>query len=200
MLKIVSLSLFLKGFLLGSQTLAQTSSQDQFFSGVFLSYSDFKKKKLTYKTDCKKEKNKFRMHDLFPKPSFDIIHKGVKHTHQKKDVYAYQDCEKGIYRFFEKEVYKIEEPGKIYIYSREVPNAQSKSPANTTVYYFSREPQGNIEVLSIDNLKKAYPENTKFHYLLDHSQNDNGSIEQYEASHGSFKVNLIYALSSEKNN
>lgn len=179
-------------FLNCSSLFSQDKKKESTLAGVFLTHADFKVNKLTYEIDCGVEKQKIKLHDFFTKPYFDVYFKGEKQTLQKKDVYGYRDCHNDIYRFFNNLEYQLEERGNINIYSLEQNVAYSRGVAIEKVFYFSARPDGEIELLTPENLKSSFPDNHKFHYALDEAFKGDADISAYDKLHKMYKVNYIY--------
>jgi hypothetical protein len=105
------------------------------------------------------------------------------------------DCNNRLYRFFLNEEYQIEESSKIYIYSKERNVTQGKGFKLVKDYYFSVGSNSVITPLRIEYLKRDFPENHKFHDMLDENFKD-GDAAAYDDFHKMYKVNHIYQLSS----
>lgn len=164
-------------------------------SGVYLTSNDYLNNILTYSIDCSTESHKIKLHDFNKSSHIDVIHNKIKYTLQKKEIYAFKDCENGVYRFFNNEEYKILEPKAIYIYSIEKNIPSGKNIKTITEYYFSKDSNGDLVKLSLINLKKAFPENHKFHDLLDAYFKDETDITMYDSFHKMHKINHLYQQS-----
>lgn len=164
-------------------------------SGVYLNYADYQLHKLTYEIDCKRETHKIRLNAFFGKPFITVIHQGKRYTYQKNDIYGFRDCSNTDYRFFKKQDFKIEESGPIAIYSQKVTKSTGRSLTQFNTYYFSKSQNSEILALTVENLKPAFPENHKFHDLLDANFKNNDPASTYDAFHKIFKVNHLYTIS-----
>jgi hypothetical protein len=166
-------------------------------SGIYLSLADYQKEKLTYEIDCSKEKHKIKLNEFFNKPYITVIHDGKKYSHQKNDIYGFKDCNNKIFRFYKNKEYQIEESGNIIIYSLERNETQGKGFKLVKDYYFSTAADNVINTLSVENLKRAFPDNHKFHDLLDENLKD-GDASAYDSFHKMYKVNHLYQASLKK--
>jgi hypothetical protein len=84
--------------------------------------------------------------------------------------------------------YEILEARTIYIYSTDVLVRKGTSEKE---FYFSVGPEGDIQPLTILNLKKAFPNNHTFHDYLDMTFNHDSDLTKYDNFHKMFKVNRL---------
>lgn len=66
--------------------------------------------------------------------------------------WGYQQEDKDVYRFFEGNFYKVEQLGKLVVYSQE----NYVGDTNNTLYYFSETPDSPILWMSRQNLKMVF--------------------------------------------
>lgn len=163
-------------------------------SGIYLNLVDYQKQKLTYEINCNNEKHKIKLNEFFNKPYITVVHDGKKYTHQKKDIYGFRDCNNKVYRFFGNDEYQLEESSGIVIYSKTRNETQNKGFTVVKDYYFSSSPGGEIGRLTIGNIKRAFPDNHKFHDMLDVNFK-NGDASLYDDFHKMFKVNHLLQMS-----
>ena len=166
-------------------------------SGVYVTIEDFKNNRLIEEADCKNNKEKIERHDFFSKQEFVVINKGKKLTYQKKDIYAYRDCENKTWRFCDNKEYQILETKVIYIYSLRKIVLNGATIEKDAVYYFSNGPSGEIKELSISNLKVVYPNNQVFHNMLDAEFNSDKAIQSYDVENKMYKVNYLLIQSKK---
>jgi len=179
-------------------TIGTSSTYSQNKCGIYLSVQDYKNHQLKYETDCKKEKNPVHLNDVFTDKAPVTIVIGDKKISFKKDaIYGFADCNNNIYRFYNNIKYKIEEPGNICIYSRQVRDIQSKVFKLVKMYYFSVAADTEIIPLSLGNIKNAYRNNQEFVEALDVSFS-NSDISGYDDFYQTYKINHIYQVSIRK--
>ena len=70
-------------------------------------------------------------------------------------------------------------------------NVAGSARAAGCQYYFSILPLDVIKQLTINNLKEAFPDNHKFHDLLDQNFNGNYEVSEYDSFHKMYKVNHL---------
>lgn len=163
-------------------------------SGIYMNLTDYQNHKLNYEIDCNKEKHKIKLNEFFNKPYITVVHEGKKYTHQKNDIYGFRDCDNKNFRFFKNAEYQVEESDKIIIYSKERNETQGKGFKIVQEYYFSSTPGSEIMPLTVANLKNTFPDNHKFHDMLDENFKD-GDAAAYDNFHKMFKVNHLYQMS-----
>lgn len=66
-----------------------------------------------------------------------------------------------------------------------------------TTFYFSKDAMSNIQELTIYNVKAAFPENHKFHNLIDMDFHNNYKLTQYDNFYKIMKINRVLQNSLE---
>lgn len=162
--------------------------------GVYMNASDFRNGKLAYTNDCSAKKHKIKLNDFLEKPYIEVNYHGEPRLLMKNEIFGYKDCDGDVSRFIGHTHYKILNPTEpILIYQRKVQPTKNQPIAE--FYYFSASPDDKAEVLTLDNLKKAFPANHKFHDLLDGEFDSDKELSQYDSYHKIFKINRLYANS-----
>lgn len=164
-------------------------------SGVYLKSIDFKNKKLTYAINCKTQTHKIKLKSFFSRPFIVVIHNDSAYTLTKNEIYGYRDCDGVVYRFVDDKVYRILtplDPIVIYRYFVFIPHEP------TSEYFFSMGSDGVVEELTKTNLKKALPDNHRFHDLLDLNFKDEFGLATYRRKKKQYKLLMIYKQSLEK--
>lgn len=165
-------------------------------SGVYVSVADFESGKLTYAVDCSKEKQAIQVHEFLGKEYITVIHHKESHKLLKKEVYGYRDCNGAVYRLGVDKHYRVMNPTeKILLYAIEMP--WTKGQGAYTFYYFSRSAGDDIYDLTLENLKRAFPDNHKFHDALDAQFSSGLHLALYDSFHRMYKVNRLYLNSLE---
>jgi len=167
-------------------------------SGVYITAKDYKKNKLHVEADCFNDKNKFEKNDYIWTSTFVVIHKGKRITYQKKDIYAYRDCNNKIWRFYKDQAYQIMETKAIYIYTTQKTILNDVVIEKDPIVYFSAGPEGEIKELTIANLKLTFPENWIFLNMVQVEPEPEKSIRAYDAEHKMYRVNYLYKHSKKE--
>jgi hypothetical protein len=138
---------------------------------------------------------KILLHHFNSSHYLDIVQSEKKLRINKDSTFGYRDKTGKNYRFYKmyNDEYEILENVNLVIYVIYNPTHTSKgiSPPYIPSYYFSKTLDSDIFPLSIRNLKKAYPDNIKFHDLLDTEFTDGKAVSAYDDVNKSFKVNVL---------
>ena len=165
------------------------------YSGIFMNWQDYKDNKLSHEVNCDSSSGKIRLNHFFSKNYIDVFKREKKIQLYKDSIFGYRDCKKNDYRFFterDKE-YQIVENKSIVIYIADVAVTSANGKAREFVqkYFFSTELNSAILPLTISNLKKAFPNNIKFHDKLNVEFNDDASVCTFDTAHKMYKVNYL---------
>ena len=104
---------------------------------------------------------------------------------------------KSNYRIFHNSSYRIVDTAGFYLYYRYIQFEQNrgKGLVKKDEYYFSKDGGSDIELLTIENLKKAYPENHRFHYDIDAHFRSDSELMAYDSFSKSYKLKYLYMQS-----
>jgi len=162
-------------------------------TGIYLTASDYERKHLSYETDS----SNIRLNNsVWEMPYITVKEHGKKHRLNKRDIYAYIDDGKKVYRFYKNEVYFIAEAGNINVYVQTERIALGKGYEVKLHYYFSTSAEGAIMPLTIANLKNEYRNNGRFIELLDEFLN-NGNVTNPQPLKGSALRSFIELLNKD---
>jgi hypothetical protein len=108
-----------------------------------------------------------------------------------------QNGMKSDYRVFHKSSYRIADTAGFYLYYRYVSFEQTpgKGLIKKDEYYFSKDSTGDIQLLTIENLKRAYPENHRFHYDLDAHFRSDRELMSFDPFTKMYKLKYLYMQS-----
>jgi len=180
--------------LFSSQILFAQNTNSTSKSGIYMNWQDYENGKLSYLLDCKIKVNHF-----FSKKYIDVIQGEKKIRLSKDSVFGYRDCEQKDYRFFlnNDEEFLIKENNAMVIYISDVPVtvANGKRIQLVPTCFFSRSLNSEILPLTVSNLKKAFPDNLKFHDMLDLEFYGVQDISTYDSIHNMYKVNYLLTQS-----
>lgn len=170
---------------------AQTSMQ-----GIYLTADDFTNNKISYHPV---EGKKYKLHlNNFFNPSYLKISIGDSTFEIQKDrIFGYRDKENNVYRFYDKNIYKILNPSEtILLYSKTALGGY-KNLQSIVSYYFSSNAGSSIQTLTIWNLKNAFPNDTAFHELLDMIFHNDHDLMNYDRFYKMYKVNRVFQFSQQ---
>ncbi|HKR05356.1 MAG TPA: hypothetical protein VJY62_12045 [Bacteroidia bacterium] len=166
-------------------------------SGVYLTFNDYVNNKLSYEINCKTEKHKIRMNEFLNKSYITVIHNGLKHQLDKDSIYGFISCDEPLIRFQNKDHYYLTEKGLVWIFYRNESKTNGKIITVVKKYYFAAKGDGKMQDLSKANLMKAFPDNHKFHDMLDAEFKNETDIAAYDSFHKMYKVNHLLEQASK---
>lgn len=184
-----TIAIFVSLWLVSSHASAQTDSV-----GIYLTANDYALKKLSYKASCLTPSNK-----KLGRSYVSALRKQEQYHLEKSFWFGYHDCHSGDHRFYKKSNYRILHFSEdLCLYSKEILQPKGKFVETETRYYFSRKVDGVILPLEIKVLKKAFPENEKFHDLLDEVFGSDYSLIHFDKVKRRYQLIEVYEYS--KNN
>jgi len=184
------------GLTLDVVVLSQTAIPQM--SGVYMTAADYKDGRISFEGDCKSKSHRLELHDVLDKPYIDVTHETKKQRYSKSSLYGFRACDGHDYRFNSNLEYQILESRDLYIYMREMQKVSGKGmPQTTRQYFFSLGPDSQIFPLTLENLKQSFPDNHRFHDLLDANFGAGQPLEQYDEFHKMFKINRLLIASHE---
>ena len=177
---------------------APVSAADKTSSGIYLTADDFQNGKLSSEGWRSDSSHKLQLHDVLDKPYIHVTHGNETQKYDKSEVYGFRDSDGRSYRFVGNKEYQILEPKDLYIYSADVLVSGGKGARTEKAYYFSVGAAAEAIPLTIDNVKKAFPNNHKFHDRLDMMFSSDSQLREYDNFHKMYKVNRLLVASPER--
>jgi len=169
-----------------STTSLPARAQD--YSGLFMTLDDYKAAKLSYK-DAKINA------DVAFHPKLVKVSGTEKHQFDKGQLYGFKDARNRVFRFYDNNSYQVVDTTHFEMYSRVVNITNGKERTKEKLYYFSTEPGAQVQLLTKENLKKAFPGNERFHVMLDMQFKTDRSLQRDILKDGASKVKQLYAVS-----
>lgn len=164
-------------------------------SGVYRTADDYAVGRMAFEGECGSKAHKLAIHDVSNKPYIDVTQNAEKHRYAKSELYGFRACDGRDFRFAGKLEYQILEAKELYIYERDSSVSQGRTYRTVREYYFGVGASGAIQSLTRENLKEAFPENHRFHDLLDATFGGGENIAEYDDFHKMFKVNRLLIAS-----
>ena len=162
--------------------------------GIYLSGNDLRNGKLIH---SKEENCKIKLNDVFYKPYVLVKTGGSEQKIFKDSIFGYRDKQNISYRFFNKDIYTILNPGEdLLLYSKESLSITKGSPI-IKKYYFSKDTGSPIWELSFSNLKTVFHDNTAFCDLLNTYFNATNDFVIHDESHRIYELNSLLLLSKQ---
>ncbi len=160
-------------------------------SGLYKSAETFRTNQVMLAVDCQTEKHRIRLHEFIGKPFVTVIHGGKSYQYAKDSLFGYRDCEDQSYRFVaNNQHYPIMNPTEPLLIYKIVQPPIAKAPGYTKLF-FSRDASAPVEVLTLANLKNAFPQNHAFHDRLDAQFGNGSDLTAYDAMHRMTKINWL---------
>ncbi len=160
----------------------------QGISGVYLSALDFRNEKLAY---ASVEETNIKLKALFDRLHITVTHDGQSKRLQKTDIFGYKECDGDTYRFVGKRRYFILNlTEEILLY--EFKTVTSKNQKAQTFYKFSILTDHRVFDLTLNNLKRSFADNAKFHDQLTAVFNSDNELTKYDSFYKMYQVNRIY--------
>jgi hypothetical protein len=167
-------------------------------SGIYFTANDYILHKLSYAIDCKTEKHSIKADMVFDSKDILIKHKGATYKYSKDSVYGIRHCDGSITRLYHNSEYPIINPYETILIYKVVSGPYGKGSPSVTKYYFSKDAQSDLQEMTIHNLKAAFPDNHKFHDLIDMEFHHDDELITYDEMHKMMKINRILFVSLEK--
>ncbi len=177
-------------FLFGIGALAKSQSTG---SGVYKTYGDFISQTMLYAIDCKTEQHKIKLNDFFGKDYITVVHDNQPHNLKKNEIFGYKDCDNMSYRFVGERHYEILNPTESILLYKHTTNGSKNTQA--AIHHYFSSGTGEVQQLTLANLKKAFPDNHKFHDALDAQFKTDDELAGYDSFHKMYKINRLYTTS-----
>lgn len=183
MKKLITIVLFLA-------SLNNAFSQNHNSNGVYLTSNDFLAANIHLKGDRKQVKI---CTDLIFNPMYiRVKSEGKKHYFHKDSIWGISD-NKHIYRISNSNSYTVIANSGILLYSQ-----RDHGRHMHLYYYFSETASSPILLLTIENLKKSFGENKKFHELMNSLNLKNNELAVYDKKSKTYRIISVYNQSLEK--
>ena len=163
------------------------SADQKTSGGVYLTAEDYMNGKLTMAGE-RGSGHKLEVHNLTSKPYIHVTQGTQKREFQKSSIYGFRDYDGRSFRFVGNDVYEIRDAGRMFIYGAE---RLVRKGAVEKAYFFSVGATGEVQPLTLINVKKAFPVNHRFHDSLDAAFKTDSELIQFDSFHKMYKVNRL---------
>jgi hypothetical protein len=161
--------------------------------GIYPTTNDYQLKKLKYAAPCQNKKHGLRLNKFLDQSFVTVFENGKKRHVEKSAVFGFHDCESKDYRFFKNHEYAIiRYSGTLHLYSREMLQPKGKTVVAETFYFFSNGIDGVILPLTINDLRFAFPDNWRFHELIEKQFPDEKSLMHYDTARQEYELITTY--------
>jgi hypothetical protein len=166
-------------------------------SGIYFTAEDYVTHKLSFAINCKTEKHKIKSDLIFHPKEISIKHNDSTYTYPKDSIYGIKYCDGSVVRIYNNSEYPLLNPSETILIYKVVSIVPGKTSRSEKKYYFSKDYKSKIEILSIDNIKSAFPDNHKFHDLIDEGFRNDNDLRDYDNFHKIMKINRVLQKSLE---
>jgi hypothetical protein len=198
LLLLVSVTLVNSGSISSQNTTIDTNGD---VCGVYMNSGDYGKHNLPLSYACKSS-GKLKLHRLFASKYADLVINGRKTRLYKDSIFGYHTCKNEDYRFYKKhdEEYRILENKGVVLYLSyiRVSPYNAKTIQIVPAYFFSKTINSEILPLTMQNLKKTFPDNSKFDGMLDTEFGPGEPLSAYSVNDKMYKVSLLLNKSTLK--
>lgn len=167
--------------------------------GLYLTHDDFQNSRLSYASPTDGSENKIKIRQgLFGSATVGLIYNGKKEVFPFNRVYGYRDAKGQDYRFFGSQAYRILDTAGFYLYSISKLVQGEKIARPQLLYYFSTDPDGDLQLLSRGSLEHAFAGNARFRYSIEAFEGKFGSdsdLAAYDYALSTYKIKYLYAQS-----
>lgn len=162
-------------------------------TGIYLTPADFDNGHLTF-TKQENLKYKFRLNELLHSKYIKITIGDSIFNLCKDSIFGYQDAEQISYRIYDREIYRIINPGETILLYSTTTMVNCKGNQTVTNYFFSAGSGSPVYALTKLNLKRAFTNDFTFHELIDMYFNNDADLLSYDSFYGIYKINRIHNL------
>ena len=170
-------------------------------SGIYMTASAYQNGVLTAEGRCDSKEHELELHDVLNKTYIHATHGSETRRYDQRDIFGFRSCEGLDYRFVENREYQILEAKRIYVYFIKVrmPNTPgARASWLKSEYHFSVGAEGPVLLLTVDNVKRAFPDDHRFHDSLEQTLASGQKLAQYDEVHKMFRVNWLLMASAER--
>ena len=160
-------------------------------TGLYLTFEDFRNEIISHELSCDEKGSRISLSNE-KRDWIKVKSTDGKFRYKKSETYGFIDCNGEQFRFAETQLYQISEVGHLIMYQQGDYNTTLGEELNSlATFHFSLNLNSPIQPLNLDNLKLAFPENHRFHDLLDANFSGGQPVSSFDDFHGTYKVNRI---------
>jgi hypothetical protein len=161
--------------------------------GVYVTANDYLLKKLKYAVSCRSKNHGVRLNKFFGQSFVTVLENSKKRHVEKSALFGFRNCESKDYRFFNNHEYAILGSSKeLSLYSREMLQPKGRIMVMETFYYFSNGINDVILPLTINELRFAFPDNWRFHDLVEKQFSKEKSLTHYDTARKEYQLITTY--------
>lgn len=167
-------------------------------SGVYITPADFEAGRLADAIACESESQPVRP-DAFSGTTVVAMPGRSRETrYAKADIFGFRACDGTEVRFVRGASFRLVRAPPLYLYEHAYRVPTGKGGSRLIVdYAFSTTAADSVRSLTLDAMKRAYPENHRFHDLLDLAFRRDDELIQYDDFHHAYRVARLRRQTSE---
>ncbi len=164
-------------------------------AGIYSSYADFVKNRLTHPVDLDKPGDRLSA-DRIASGKIAVTTGGQKKLVAKDEVYGYRIGDKA-YRLYKGQAYEVVDTAGFYLYYRfDAPRGgKIRVATSPSGYYFSTRGDNTIQHLTIANLENAFPANSSFRYKMAALFSSDKDLPDYDRLGKQYAIKHVYLSS-----
>jgi hypothetical protein len=166
-------------------------------SGIYFMADDFVHHRLSLVIDCKTEKHKIKSDMLFHAKEIAIKHGDSTYIFPKDSIWGIRYCGGSVVRLYDNSAYPLINPTETILIYKVTTGTGMKNNPTVTSYFFSKDETSKIQELTLDNIKAAFPDNHRFHDLIDMQFRNDAELGLYDKMHRIMKINHVLQISTE---
>lgn len=163
-------------------------------SGIYTTVEDYRSGHLAYPINYVTDKQKIKDYLFLDATKVKVKHGGETHLLDKNNIYGYRNTKGVDYRFVGNNAYRILSPGEpiiLYKYGEPDSDPIKNPPRMMNRYYFSTNESNSPVILTRRNLKAAFPDNTRFHELVDRNFRSDDELTRFNKANNRYTVNIL---------
>ena len=177
--------------LVAGSVAAADAGQVEMTAGVFRTADEFQRGVLADPVACAVNGERINAGTSKGQAYIDVRHGTRKARYSETDAYGFRDCGDRDVRITSGRQYFILETRHIQVLRVDQWRVSGKALVPQPAFYFSVGASGAIQPLTLENVKRAFPENHAFHDKLDALFSGGGDPATYDRFHGMFAINHL---------
>ena len=168
-------------------------------TGLYITAADFVAGRLAEAAACQSDSRPVDR-DSFGR-SANVLWPGAASPsqHAKSEIFGFRACDGTDVRFVRGANFRVVHAPPFYLYQHEYRVSMGKSGSRLVASYaFSATPADSVRPLTLDALKRAYPDNHRFHDLLDLAFRSDDELMHYDEFHHEYRVARLLRETSQQ--
>lgn len=179
----------LSACVLRPERLRSDASPADRLSGLYVSAADFEARRLTGAISCRSMSRPIDRHAFARAKVVAMPGARPEQSFAKASLFGFRACDGTDVRFAGGANLRVVRAAPLYMYENQYLVLEGKRGSRlVTEYSFSLTVADSVRPLTIGALKRAYPENHRFHDLLDMAFRSDAELARYDEFHREYRV------------